>query len=506
MKDDSIARYLKEALVLMRAATEDTENPFSKISITKYLPTVREAKKYLNLLKTDYTLMKERIDKYLFCMGDFCLLELLKYRYSAVYFELRANPEKFLSYENTGWNSPVGLPKGNAFGEDDDLLTLMRAVFRKVDVFDDPEGVVGVANQDFFQLYFDGRLAEHYVEGNEFMESLKAKTLPEKMGEWVDEDRSGMYGLLCVAQAYVSKREMFLALAEYVWHRCEKSESMNTLGKMAYGYDKEGYKHSYKNIKELISEIPQMHLLAFQHLPNPDELETKENNLEKLINESNRTLENLGIWLNELRCTDNKDYLYDEIRHYVELLWKKLVSELADDALSTLNVIDIWADSTSEDTFESMILPLVIAHPQRWLGAAITSLHDDGKEYYLLKSRGIHAIFGSHARMNNILPQIVGGARDEDKDYVVAFANLVYKLDALLAKKETPTVANRRKALMEGLETEQLPALADGIMTGLDLFMPMAAALRQLKDTPFWRGDDLRIRRESPRFYFGTEI
>ena len=506
ISDDVVARYLMDSIRLMTGVNEGEDNPFSRIPITNYLPPVREAKKYLNLFYADYTHLKERIDKYLFYTEDFFLLELLKYKYPDTYHELRANPQRYLRYEKVGWNSPVGLPRENAFAEKDDLLVLMKAIFKKMDVFSNEDGVVGVANRDYFQLYFDERTAKRYVEGNEFIESVKEGTLNRRIGEWMDDGCSGVLGLLCTMYANISSRQLFLSMVEYIWHQCENSKTENSINKLTYGYDSMKYKHGYKHVSDMIAGTPQIQLLTFQHLPVPGEEITHENDLEKLINESDRTFEWMGIWLNALRHTHQKDYPYEEIMHCVDLLWSKLMSELPNDVMSTMNVIDIWADCTSEDTFTRMILPLIKAHPQRWLGATVAIIDNQGEEYYFLKSRGVHAIFGSHSRMNGLLSEIVKEVEDKNKDYVIAYVNLVNRLDALLANEEIRGDVDRRKALMEGLKPEQLPALADGIMTGMSPSMPIEAAFERLLRTPFWKGDDLRIRRESPQFYFGTEI
>ena len=506
VNNDTIAHYLMDSIWLMLGVNEMDKNTFARIPITKYLPTVREAKKYLNLLRADYAHLKDRIDKYLFYTEDFFMLELLKYKYPNLYFELRANPKKYLRYESNGWNSPVGLPNENAFVDDDDQLALMKALFRKMDVFSDKDSVVGVANREYFQLYFDEKTTKRYVDGNEFMDSVKNGTLHQRIGEWIDDGCSGVLELLCAVYAYVSRRQLFLSMAEYIWHQCENSKTENTVSKLTYGYDPKEYKHGYKSISGLIAETPQIKLLTFQHLPEPGESITNENNLEKLINDSDRTMELMGIWLNALRYTQQKDYPYEEIMHYVDLLWNKLISELPDSVMSTMNVIDIWADCTSEDTFELMILPLIKAHPQRWLGATVTSIKHEEKKYYLLKSRGVHAIFGSRASISGILPKIIGGAKEEDKDYVVAYVNLVNRLDAILENEEVYSVVDRMEILMEGIETAALPALADGIRIGLDLSIPIEVAFEQLRNTPFWKGDNLRIRRETPQFYFKTDI
>ena len=36
--------------------------------------------------------------------------------------------------------------------------------------------------------------------------------------------------------------------------------------------------------------------------------------------------------------------------------------------------------------------------------------------------------------------------------------------------------------------------------------MPFAAALEQIKNSPFWKGENLRVHRDDPDYFFGTEI
>ena len=485
--DEIISDYLSQAVKSLLDEKGDFENPYSRISVTHYLPTVREAKKYLNLLKADYAHLKERFDKYFISSGDFCLIELVKYKYPDVYFGLMVNPKKYLKYERMGWNSPVGLPIEKAFEDDEDLMVLMKALFREVGSSRDAYGIIGVANKECFHLYFDRKTTNRYVDGTEFMESVNSGTLPQKIGGWLDENRSGVLGLLCAVHASLSRREAFLSMAEYIWHQCDKQEAVNTFNGLTYGYEKEGFKHGYKSIKDLIAETPQIHLLTFQHLPEPDSPDTQKNSVEKLIRESGRTLENMGIWLNELKFVETNDYPYDEIRYYVGILWKKLLSELADDTMSTLNVIDVWADSAFDDVFTSMILPMITENPQRWLGATITKLSDTQKDYYFIKERGVQAVFGRLSEMDNRMNRIVEEAKMENKDYVVAYANLIGRLKGLIVKEEDHRFVDRL-GLIEGLEIGQLPALNDSVMMGIGLVMPMGAALKQLKQSVFWQG------------------
>ena len=56
---------------------------------------------------------------------------------------------------------------------------------------------------------------------------------------------------------------------------------------------------------------------------------------------------------------------YGKVKYYVEKLWGKLIAELGDRDIDTLNMIEICADSTMENTFEEKVIPTVNDNPQR---------------------------------------------------------------------------------------------------------------------------------------------
>lgn len=499
--DEAISGYLLEAVKRIVDSKDELDNPFAKIPITHYLPTVREAKRYLNLLTTDYKRREEVIGRYHWNVADYCLIELLKYKSPDVYYKLKASPSAYLELKKDGWNSPAWVPKKDCFKDDADLQNLLKAMFSVVTDPQDHYGMLGIANIDYFPLYFEGNNDLRYVDGEEFIDAIEIEEIPKKIGKWLQNGHTGILELLCIAQGYMSRKDIFLAMAEYIWHLGEKGKAVNSLSQLGLGYDRHHYRHSYKQIMELITEIPQIHLLTFQNLDREDD----GNENEELTNYIGLGLEMMGIWMNELRHTKNKDYPYTEVKEHIRRLWKKLVTEVRNRDIDTLNMIDICGDCTDEDTFEEMVLPMVCENPKRWLGATVTRLKDGDKHYYLLKSEVTHALFGSQEKVVHEMKAIKSHIKDEDKEYVGAYEHLINRIAALTINNKDQMIPDKYKKA-DCVETSEFPALDESRFIGINPVMPIGKAIDQLRKTSFWQGEDIRIFRGDSNFYFYAEI
>lgn len=425
-----------------------------------------------------------------------------------MYYDLEVASKNYLHSVSKGWNSPVMLRKGDKFKgiEDEDLRLLLDKLFDSIDDARDQYGMIGVANKEFMPLYFFNGDASRFVEWNEFKNAVNEGTLPDKVGEWIDDGYKGVLGLLCSVYFVIPRRDVFLSMAAYIWHKCEGINTINSLSELSYGYDKT-QKHSYKNIRELISKTPQVHLMTFQRLSSYDDPSEEENSdsMEGLIKDSSLSLELMGIWMEEMRHTTNTDYPYGEVKYYIEKLWEKLIVELGDRDIDTLNMIEIWADSTMENTFEEMVMPTVKDNPQRWLGATIVKLKDGEKDYYLLKSKAVHAIFGSKEKMIDEMKRLVADAKAENKAYVEAYSHLIFRLNNIINPQSDPMIPEMYEET-RGVEVTELPALEDSKLIGIGPVMPVSAAIGNMRQESFWKGDDLRMRRSDPGYYLGSEI
>lgn len=494
INDDVVADYLNQSARMILQLDENHENPYKRVQICEYLPTIREAKKYLNLLSADFHRLKDRFGRYRYHAGDFCLLELLKYKYPDLYYGIESNPEAYLATNRAGWNSPALIPRVLR-SLTDEQSKLLGAMFQVISDSRNPIEMIGVANAEYFPLYFDQMLEKDYLDWAKFKEALDEGSVSNRLDEWLAADNQGILGLICGAYGEMTGEDVFLSIIKYLRYLCEKIEPQyHRLDKLNYGYEKKDLAHGFKQIMEAIKLTPQVGLLTFQNQVVADDLGRRGEmeGMEKMIENTPYPFELMGIWLNELRSLKTTDYPYDEVRCYVEKLWDKLLAEDQHNSSYTLNILDVLEACTLEDTFERMVLPLVTDDPRRWLGATIVSVKDEDAEYYLLKSRAIQAIFGSETKMYEEMDVIEKKADEENKKYVAAYASLLYRLAALTINKNESTILDKYKK-PASIAVQEFKPLTDSVFVGRHISMPIKEAIKQVNETPFWKGVDLRI-------------
>ena len=437
VSDDIISDYLQLAACSILGIEVDKENnPYRRVPITRYLPTVREAKKYLNLLSSDYQRLKERFEHYYYNEGDFCLIELLKYVDAGVYYHLQTDPAIFISFDKKGWNSPAGHLVETALNreKDQNLRLLLDVVFSIEQHPHYRNEIYGVANREFFPLYFEQELKGRYVEKDVFEEVSKSGRVVEKIDEWMAAGDRGVLGLLIANHSDLTRKDVFLGMAKYIRDLCENKEGIGSFGDMTYGYERQDLKTGFNSIMSIIEENPQIDLVTFQHI-SEDSKSKETDGIKDLIEGGEYNMELMGIWLSQLKKVSTTDYPYREIQFYVDLLWTSLLKRSEEKKESTMDILDILAHCTFQDTFKRMVLPLIVDNPHRWLGATVLELKDDEKYYYLLKSRAIHAIFGDLESMYQEIVAVVNASKPEDKKYVKAYQSLILGIAAMTVNK-----------------------------------------------------------------------
>jgi len=496
MNDNVVASYLDQAVRHFMADDLDDDNPFIRIPVAKLLPTIREAKKYLNLLLSDYKHLHSRFENCYYYASDFCLLELLKYKNSDLYYELQSNPDAYLFLKNKGWNGDAYNLKEEKCNCSTELLVLLKELFKTKTNYRNSSEIIGVANKEYFYFYFEKEINGKYVNGKEFDKAVAERTLPQKVGEWVDMGYKGVLDMFCAIHDKISRYDVFLAMANYIWHECERGRANANYSNMTYGYDKKEGNHSFKSIMEVIGRTSQIEMIAAQHFSIEDGNSEGDDIVLQLIQESEYTKELMGIWLNELKQIEEDDFQLWEVSYYIKKLWDKVVEKVNDGTIGTADVMDMLGACTLDDTFQRMVLPLVTDNPQRWLGATIIKITDNDKEYYLLKSRWIHSVFGSLDKMYAEMDAIVKMSNDINKKYVNEYSSLINRLSYMSKYELDPS----------SFEKDRYPALADSEILGSGAAMPVGYAIKQLKNQPFWRGNNLRIHREKSEYFFETEI
>ena len=502
--DDMTVDYISEHINDIIGNQETFDKQFRNIHISQYLPTIRETKKYLNLLLSDYENLKDRLTTYFINYGDFCLLELLKYTYPDLYYNLRDFPEKYLNYENKGWNSPVGIVKKDILRNEHGKHELMHALFNVTDDSSkDSIRLRGISDKDYFSLYFEGQYDDLYVKERDIKKAIEENVFPQTLGQWIDDGYTGTLGILCHAINCIPTRDALLAMATYLWHLCEKSNGVSEFGEMSAGYSRND-KHLYKYILEKRNNTPQIHLITYQLLGTMAVDQEVFNDIEGLSRESEYTLELMAIWMQELRETSDLDFPYSEVLYFVEILWDKIRKEAKQDNSYTLNVIDIMGDCTLEDTFKKFALPLITEDPQRWLGATVMEIKDKNT-YYILKNNTTHAIFGSIDNIDSAMRDICNTAKPENKKYVEEYSELIERLAAMTIYRKASDIPEKYR-IPSAIREEKFPTLSASKFIGLDDTDSIENVIERMQDLPFWKGDDIRTARYNVDYTFQTSL
>lgn len=505
--DAVIKDFLHQAVCKMTGKEPDKkENAFKRVTIIDYLETVREAKKYFNLLVADYHSYKERFDTHYIRLSDFCLLELLKYCYADIYFNLRASISPYLELRHEGWNSPAYVVKPH-IELDEKVKHLLNEIFHVEKDPRESDHVIGASNSEYTSLYFTSETSRKYIVANEVDDALEKEDFSKRIPRYVSNGLSGVMGMLSAIYSFMSRREVFESMIAYIWAICENDNSLNSLSLISNGYHKEQWKHSYKRIRKLMRMTPQIQLITFQRLSNFDDAAEKDkgDSMDDLIQNTPHLIELMAIWLEELKEVNNSDYPYGEVDYYIKKIWERLLRELKDEPLDTLNMIEILGDCSQEDTFEKKVLPLVSTNPKRWLGATVKQVKEGDKKYYVLKSRETHALFGCQNKMVDELRDIKDAVRVEDKAYVEAYGHLAKRLAAIILYKDDPSIDEKYKDVA-CIQVSELPDLAESQFVGTEIFQPIRDAINQIAGKGLWSGINLRTQRKDPDYYFGTEI
>lgn len=101
------------------------------------------------------------------------------------------------------------------------------------------------------------------------------------------------------------------------------------------------------------------------------------------------------------------------------------------------------------------------------------------------------------------IEDLVNAAKPEDLGYVNAYKSLILGIAAMTVNKDNIPKKYKKPRV---IEVATNPVISESVFVGTGAVMPFAAALEQIKDTPFWKGENLRIRRDDPDYFFGTEI
>ena len=152
---------------------ENIAESFESIDFSKYLPTLRQFKRYWNQLFRDYKNQQIIFDKLFLCTSDWIILELLKYKNTKLYSILRDEPGKILSTATDSWNSPSWVYEDKVDSDFSEYKPLLEFLFPKVVDLNTYEKVFGVANESWKQAYYVDTLPKDFYDCHEYLNYLE---------------------------------------------------------------------------------------------------------------------------------------------------------------------------------------------------------------------------------------------------------------------------------------------------------------------------------------------
>lgn len=135
---------------------------FSTISIKNYVPTLREMKRFCNVVEKDFSLFKNAEKYHFLDVRQWLIIELLKYTDISTYSMLAVSPEFFLKKESRfGMISPYYKLKEDALFNIKNSQKLLSKLFPTLNYLNTDS--VLICNPCYFRLYFDSNLPKNYI-------------------------------------------------------------------------------------------------------------------------------------------------------------------------------------------------------------------------------------------------------------------------------------------------------------------------------------------------------
>lgn len=165
----------------MKGGVSVMNSPFEAIEIIRYLPTLRDLYRYMNLLTEDYEVMREIREQTWFDYDMFVLLELLKHTDLITWEMLKAKPELYLQVESEDMDSWAMFQlKEGLLIDNKDSIELLKCIFgngsKTESEFMTPEGL---------KMMFMNKLSGDFISKQEFEKAIISKRLLDYAKIWV---------------------------------------------------------------------------------------------------------------------------------------------------------------------------------------------------------------------------------------------------------------------------------------------------------------------------------
>lgn len=300
---------------------------FSDISIKLYLPTLREMKRFCNIVEKDYCIIKNTEILHFIDIRQWLKVELLKFTDISVYFMIAANPKLYLKKETLfGLNTPYYVLKDDAMFARKESKELLDTLFHHQ--LGQQNDTYLINNPCYFDIYFSDKFPENYIKSRTIYEFAilkgdsaevrfcKAERLKVFIHDnWSTYNDTNIESSVCeILKTYpvdLLYPVLEIIVKEYIANR--KGTTFKELAE----------RDNYRRYANVIRAHPYLSVLSFRKLEEFCEFDGQEAADDACILKSENPLIHCAIFNNQIRnwehdgriCSDG--YLFDLLKRLV---------------------------------------------------------------------------------------------------------------------------------------------------------------------------------------------
>ena len=450
---------------------------FSGISLIAYLPTFREAKRWLNMLYVDYQGFKDSRFMEQIVWRKWVLVELLKFCDSYLYEQLKNSPDRLLQKEvKEDLNDHVYTPRADMIeAYPEHMRKLMDVIYKNADL----RNPFDVSNQVYHELYFYVEPVHKMLTKEEFLSHETDDDWKTIIGQYMKTDGyQNIPNLIADSCSDLLPTSAYPLMTAYLEFLCDYPGSDFTTamdGSMISRYRAHAHAHPFLATLVWLTS-------TFVFDTDNDRAEKEANSFEEYCKHPTYRYALIAIMADAMVRFDEDELI--DVDYYYEAILNGMLKE---DKADFTGLVWAIAYCPQRKLMEAFLKDFLDAHFTDCLPNLLTTITKDKKEMLIVRHNALRALFDTYDNMGCIVKRWRKEGR-YDLSLLDEFESLVVKTMCF-----TPVRA-------KDLEKEHFPLLSQYKSVGVGLSMPLNA-IRINKD--FW-GTESRFKTPA-NYYFAQD-
>lgn len=399
---------------------DEKKSPFAFIDLTEYLPTIRELKRFFNLLGKDYNAQSKMREKTYFDFDFYVGLELLKHIDLLAYKMLKYEPMAYLRVENKDWNGVACYKtKGGLDFQNEATENLLKYLFDQdvgdLNPFVCPGGL---------QIMFMDDLDEDYVSKLEFEKAIQEDNLVDSVKQWSEQHKEGI--MFCLSKNLYIPTETILQVFELLiknrpsdllhdidlrYHELYDNSSLDAFSRI--GDVSDPYKY--------VEEDHSYYLYLSKSFYEGEKQELQEiNRLKKNVSKTKNPKEYLAIICGLMRqSSENGETPESWVFDLAKRLFNSMASKAsANDLKSQYDVVEAMHYLPYYDSTSYLLLPYLKKDPGFWLRLTLNVDSDITiPERMVVNTKVMHSMFDTYDKYQDVMAILKRQFAKNTKEY-----------------------------------------------------------------------------------------